>query len=145
MKRRWLSRFFNCSAGASAYSGELLFGANAMRSRAAAIVLAISSALISSALAAFMAPAAAESQFPSRPVKFIIPFLAGGSTDVLARIVGDKLQTKWGWPVIVENRAGAGGNIGADAVAKAEPDGHTLLVTPPGPLNFFTVCLSIAN
>ena len=116
-----------------------------MRSRAAAIVLAISSALISSALAAFMAPAAAESQFPSRPVKFIIPFLAGGSTDVLARIVGDKLQTKWGWPVIVENRAGAGGNIGADAVAKAEPDGHTLLVTPPGPLNFFTVCLSIAN
>jgi tripartite-type tricarboxylate transporter receptor subunit TctC len=105
-----------------------------MHSRAAAIVLLISSALIASALAAFMTPAAAEPQFPVRPVKFIVPFLGGGSTDVAARIVGDKLQAKWGQPVVVENRSGAGGNIGADAAAKAEPDGHTLLVTPPGPL-----------
>jgi tripartite-type tricarboxylate transporter receptor subunit TctC len=105
-----------------------------MRSRAAAIVLVISSALISSALAAFTAPAAAEPQFPARPVKFIVPFLGGGSTDVAARIAGDKLQAKWGQPVVVENRAGAGGNIGADAAAKAEPDGHTLFISPPGPL-----------
>jgi tripartite-type tricarboxylate transporter receptor subunit TctC len=105
-----------------------------MRFRAAVIVLVFSSALISSAVAAFTAPAAAEPQFPARPVKFIVPFLGGGSTDVAARIAGDKLQAKWGQPVIVENRAGAGGNIGADAAAKAEPDGHTLLVTPPGPL-----------
>jgi tripartite-type tricarboxylate transporter receptor subunit TctC len=105
-----------------------------MRSRAAAIVLVISSALISSALAAITAPAAAEPQFPARPVKFIVPFLGGGSTDVAARIAGDKLQAKWGQPVVVENKSGAGGNIGADAAAKAEPDGHTLFISPPGPL-----------
>jgi tripartite-type tricarboxylate transporter receptor subunit TctC len=105
-----------------------------MHSRVAAIVLVISSSLIWSALAAFTAPAAAEPQFPAKPVKFIVPFQGGGSVDVIARIAGDKLQAKWGQPVVVENKSGAGGNIGADAAAKAEPDGHTLLVTPPGRL-----------
>lgn len=84
--------------------------------------------------AAFAPPAWAQAQFPARSVKFIIPFPGGGSVDVVGRIAADKLQAKWGEPVVVENRAGAGGNIGADAVAQAEPDGHTLFISPPGPL-----------
>src|SRR5438034_6332333 len=76
----------------------------------------------------------AQTAFPSRPVKFVVPFPGGGINDVLARIVGDKLQARWGQPVVVENRTGAGGNIGAEVAAQAEPDGHTILVAPPGPL-----------
>jgi tripartite-type tricarboxylate transporter receptor subunit TctC len=86
-------------------------------------------------LGVLLGPAlAAAQEFPSRPVKFVVPFPGGGINDVLARIVGDKLQTKWGQPVVVENRTGAGGNIGAEVAALAEPDGHTILVAPPGPL-----------
>src|SRR4051812_44243948 len=75
----------------------------------------------------------AQDAYPTRPVKFLVPYPSGGTNDVVARIVGDKLQAKWGQPVIIENRSGAGGNIGAAMVAQAEPDGHTLLVsaTPP--------------
>jgi tripartite-type tricarboxylate transporter receptor subunit TctC len=72
--------------------------------------------------------------YPARPVKFIIPYPGGGSNDVLARIVGDRLQAKWNQPVIIENRSGGGGNIGAAAVAQAEPDGYTLLVSATPPL-----------
>jgi tripartite-type tricarboxylate transporter receptor subunit TctC len=78
--------------------------------------------------------ARAQGAFPSRTVKFIIPFPPGGINDVLARIVGDKLQAKWGHPIIIENKTGAGGNIGADAVFQAPPDGYTLTISPPGPL-----------
>src|SRR4051794_16987377 len=90
-------------------------------------------------LAAFaaLAPggfAHAQSTFPTRSVKFIVPFPAGGINDVLARIVGDKLQAKWGQPIIVEQKTGAGGNIGADLAAQAAPDGYTMLLAPPGPL-----------
>ena len=87
-------------------------------------------------LAALLAcgPAAAQSGYPTRPVKFMVPFPGGGINDVLARIVGDKLSAKWGQPVIVENRTGAGGNIGAEAAAQAEGDGYTIMVAPPGPL-----------
>jgi tripartite-type tricarboxylate transporter receptor subunit TctC len=67
-------------------------------------------------------------------VKFIVPFPGGGINDVLARIAADKLTAKWGQPIVVENKTGAGGNIGADFVAQAEPDGYTLFVTAPGPL-----------
>jgi len=74
------------------------------------------------------------SGFPAKPVKFIIPFPGGGINDMLARIAADKLTAKWGQPVVVENKTGAGGNIGADFAAQAEPDGHTLFITPPGPL-----------
>jgi tripartite-type tricarboxylate transporter receptor subunit TctC len=76
----------------------------------------------------------AQNGFPARTVKFIVPFPPGGLNDVLARIVGDKLQAKWGQPVIVENKTGAAGNIGADFAAHSEPDGHTLLISAPGPL-----------
>ena len=75
----------------------------------------------------------AQDAYPTRPVKFLVPYPAAGTNDVLARIVGDKLQAKWGQPVIIENRSGGSGNIGAALVAQADPDGYTLLVsaTPP--------------
>ena len=77
---------------------------------------------------------AAQGNYPTRAVKFLVPFPAGGINDVLARIVADRLQAKWGQPIIIENKTGAGGNIGADLAAQAPPDGYTLLVAPPGPL-----------
>jgi tripartite-type tricarboxylate transporter receptor subunit TctC len=76
----------------------------------------------------------AQHGYPTRPVKFLIPYPGGGTNDVLARIVGDKLQAKWGQPVIIENRSGGGGNIGAALVAQAAPDGYTLLVSATPPL-----------
>jgi tripartite-type tricarboxylate transporter receptor subunit TctC len=66
--------------------------------------------------------------FPSKPVKIVVPFTAGSATDILARTFGQKLSELWGQPVIVENRPGAGGTIGAGIVAKSPPDGYTLLV-----------------
>src|SRR5262249_39616845 len=72
--------------------------------------------------------------YPTHTVKFVVPFPPGGINDVLARIVADKLQAKWGQPVVIENKTGAGGNIGAEQAAKAQPDAYTLLVDPPGPL-----------
>lgn len=72
--------------------------------------------------------------WPSKAVRIIVPFPAGGSADLLPRVVGEKLAERWGHPVIVENRPGAAGNIGADIVFKAEPDGYILLSGPPPPL-----------
>ena len=73
------------------------------------------------------APATAQEAWPAKPVRFVVPFAAGGSTDVIARMVAQKLSTKWGQPVVIENKLGAGGSVGADAVAKSPADGHTLL------------------
>lgn len=87
------------------------------RLAAAALLAAGSSAL----------PAAAQDAWPAKPVRFIVPFAPGGSTDVIARMVGQKLSVRWNQPVVIENRAGAGGNIGADLVAKSAGDGYTLL------------------
>ena len=88
------------------------------------------------ALAAMVAlsPAAQAQDYPSRAVKIIVPFPAGGTADVMPRIFADWLARKWGHPVVIENRTGAAGNIGAEAVAKAEPDGYTLLAAPAPPL-----------
>lgn len=72
--------------------------------------------------------------FPTRPIRLVVPFPAGGTADVLPRILSEKLRTRFPAGVLVENRTGAGGNIGAELVAKAEADGHTLLVSPPGPI-----------
>lgn len=82
------------------------------------------------AVAALALAGAARAQtWPSRPVKLIVGFAAGGSTDVTARLIAQALSDRLGQQVVVENRGGAGGNIAADAVAKAEPDGYTLLLT----------------
>ena len=87
-------------------------------------------------LLAALAPgfAGAQGTFPTRTVKFIVPFPGGGINDVLARIVGEKLQTRWGQPIVIENKTGAGGNIGAELAYQSEGDGYTLLLSPPGPL-----------
>jgi len=83
-------------------------------------------------LALCFATSAQAQGYPDRPIRLIAPFPAGGLADVLARAVGDEMSKSLGQPVIVENRAGAGGNTGADAVAKSAPDGYTLLMSSAG-------------
>jgi tripartite-type tricarboxylate transporter receptor subunit TctC len=85
------------------------------------------------ALVATAAPVRAQ-DYPARTVKIIVPFPAGGTADVMPRIIADWLSRKWGQSVIIENRTGAGGNVGAEVAAKADPDGYTLLSAPPPPL-----------
>jgi len=87
-------------------------------------------ASILAACALCAAPFAAHAQaWPTKSVRIIVPFVAGGTTDVVARLLGQKLTEAWGQSVVVEDKAGAGGNIGADATAKSAPDGYTLLMT----------------
>lgn len=85
-------------------------------------------ALLAAALFAFAGPGLAQEAWPGKPVRMIVPFAPGGSTDVIARMLGQKLAALWGQPVVIENRAGAGGNVGADVVAKSPGDGYTLLM-----------------
>jgi tripartite-type tricarboxylate transporter receptor subunit TctC len=85
-------------------------------------------------LAALAVSSARAQDYPNRPVKIIVPFPAGGTADAMPRLVGDWLSRKWGQPVVIENRTGAAGNIGAEAAFKADPDGYTLLSAPPPPL-----------
>jgi tripartite-type tricarboxylate transporter receptor subunit TctC len=85
------------------------------------------------ALVAMAIPVRAQ-DYPARTVKIIVPFPAGGTADVMPRIIADWLSRKWGQSVIIENRTGAGGNVGAEVAAKADPDGYTLLSAPPPPL-----------
>jgi tripartite-type tricarboxylate transporter receptor subunit TctC len=79
-------------------------------------------------------PARAQSEWPSRPIRMVVPFPAGGLVDSLARPFAQRVQSAYGQPVVVENRVGAGGNVGADLVAKSAPDGHTLLFGSIGPM-----------
>jgi tripartite-type tricarboxylate transporter receptor subunit TctC len=81
----------------------------------------------------FESPARADG-YPARTVRMIVPFPAGGTADAVPRLVADFLSRKWGQPVVIENHAGAGGNIGAELVYRAAPDGYTLLAAPPPPL-----------
>ena len=85
------------------------------------------------AIASLVARAQAQ-DYPNRAVKIIVPFPPGGTADGMPRIVGDWLSRKWGQPVIIENKSGAAGNVGAEAAAKSDPDGYTLLSAPPPPL-----------
>jgi tripartite-type tricarboxylate transporter receptor subunit TctC len=96
----------------------------------AAARLAVVAALLSAV--PFAAPA--QSDFPRRTVKFVVPVPPGNMLDSMPRILGDKLSVRWSQPVIVENRAGAASNLGTEVVAKSDPDGYTLLVSPPGPM-----------
>jgi tripartite-type tricarboxylate transporter receptor subunit TctC len=96
-------------------------------SRRRALLLAGMAASLVAAL-----PAAAQTAWPSKPVKIVVPFAPGGTTDILARAVAPELSKAFGQPFIVENRAGAGGNLGADVVAKSPGDGYTLLMGTVG-------------
>lgn len=87
------------------------------------------------ALVLLSAPCLAQTAYPTKQVRIVVPFPAGGSADILCRLVGEKLSAAWGQPVIIDNRAGAGGNVGAEIVYRADPDGYTLLCSPPGPLS----------
>src|SRR4051795_3644434 len=78
-------------------------------------------------------PAAAQ-DWPQKSVRIVVPFPAGGSNDTLCRIIADKLSAEWKQPVIVDNKTGAGGNIGAEVAYNAPGDGYTLLCAPPPPL-----------
>ncbi|MEO5595860.1 MAG: tripartite tricarboxylate transporter substrate binding protein [Lysobacteraceae bacterium] len=96
---------------------------------------AASAILAGSALLGPVVSHAQDDGYPSKPVKIVVPFAAGGSTDVVARILADKLTQEFKQPFLIDNRAGAGGNIGADAVAKAPADGYTLLMGTTGVLS----------
>lgn len=96
-------------------------------------------ALVLAIAAALCAPAAFAQNWPQKVVRIVVPYAPGSSPDVLARIVNEKLVARLGQPVIVENRAGAGGNIGTEYVAKAAPDGYTFLVSTNAPLVYNTV------
>jgi tripartite-type tricarboxylate transporter receptor subunit TctC len=96
--------------------------------RAIASIATVAAAALSLAAA----PAAAQADWPTRPVRIVVPFAPGGTTDLTARIVAEQLSQVFKQPFIVENKAGAGGNLGATEVAKAAPDGYTFLMGTPG-------------
>jgi tripartite-type tricarboxylate transporter receptor subunit TctC len=91
-------------------------------------------AAVAGAALAIVAAAASAQTFPNKPIRIVVPYAAGGTSDILARQIGPKLTEAWGQPVIVENKPGANGNVGADFVAKSAPDGYTLLLTDVGGL-----------
>ena len=96
--------------------------------------IAISTLIVTLVASAIVAPASRAQDYPARVVKMIVPFPAGGTADVMPRILAEWLSRKWGQSVIIENHTGAGGNVGAEIAAKSEPDGYTLLASPPPPL-----------
>ena len=93
-------------------------------------MLRFTSLALFAVLSAGMADNAFPQAYPSKPIRIIVPFPAGGSADTLSRTIGQKLTESWGQQIVVENRPGASGNIGTDAAAKSAPDGYTLLMTP---------------
>jgi tripartite-type tricarboxylate transporter receptor subunit TctC len=96
-------------------------------------VLRILAVVLMTAAPSLLPLRAGAQDYPRRAVKIIVPFPAGGSADLVPRIVFDAVSRKWGQPVVIENKPGAGGNIGAEAAFHAEPDGYTLLASPPPP------------
>lgn len=96
----------------------------------------VNTAALAFAAAALLATGGAQGQFPTKPIKIVIPFVAGGSSDIVGRAIGSKFSEFLGQPAIVENRPGANGAIAAEYVARADPDGHTLLV---GSIGVFSI------
>jgi tripartite-type tricarboxylate transporter receptor subunit TctC len=90
------------------------------------------SMLLAAALAAFTSTGASAQNYPNQPVRIVVPFAAGGAVDIVARVVGQKMSESLGQPVVIENKPGAGGNLAADTVARAAPDGYTMLLTTNG-------------
>jgi tripartite-type tricarboxylate transporter receptor subunit TctC len=90
--------------------------------------------LLAAILACAFSAASHAQSYPSKPIRLVVPYAAGGTSDILARQIGPKLGEAWGQPVVVENRTGANGNVGADFVAKSDKDGYTLLLTDVGGL-----------
>ena len=90
-------------------------------------------AFILGIVAALLCAGASAQPFPARPVRLVVPFTPGGSTDIVARLVGQKLTEIWGQQFVVDNRPGAGGAVGSETVARAAPDGYTIMLTNPGP------------
>jgi tripartite-type tricarboxylate transporter receptor subunit TctC len=90
--------------------------------------------LVAFSVALYAMSSHAQDGYPSRTVRFVVPFPAGSATDVLSRLLADALTRKWGHAVITENVAGASGNIGAFDVWRSAPDGHTMMLAPPGPI-----------
>ena len=97
------------------------------------LTLACSAAIVLASLAAATQAAESAEVYPARPVRWVVPFTPGASNDIIARLVGQKLGDAFGQQFVIDNRPGAGGSVGAETVAKANPDGYTLLLANPGP------------
>jgi tripartite-type tricarboxylate transporter receptor subunit TctC len=102
-----------------------------MNSKSSLAISALVLALIANVI---VTPPSFAQDYPARVVKIVVPFPAGGTADVMPRVIAEWLSRKWGRSVIIENHTGAGGNVGAEVVAKSDPDGYTLLASPPPPL-----------
>src|SRR4249920_2256919 len=107
-----------------------------MPSESASICICRSARVMARVLAMFallaLAIEATAQSYPSGPMRIVVPFTPGGGTDILARLIAQKVNESWGQPVVVDNRPGASGTVGTAYVAKAAPDGHTLLIVPAG-------------
>jgi len=110
-------------------------GANMQGGEEMRLVTMLGSAAVVILISAGVGSAAWAQQYPTKPIRIVAPFGPGGLVDVLARAAGEKLRASLGQPIIVDNRPGSGGNIGADIVARAEPDGYTLLMSSAGILS----------
>ena len=104
-----------------------------VRYRAIVGALSALAVLAGTSIAAESASKDAAAAYPARPVRWVVPFPPGASNDIIARLIGQKLTEAWGQQFVVDNRPGAGGSLGAETVAKATPDGYTLLLANPGP------------
>src|SRR5512143_376745 len=100
-----------------------------MKSAAAVIAILVGLGAFSATSAAQNSPTPSES-FPQRPVRWIAPFPPGGAADIVSRLIGQKLTEAWGQQIVVDNRPGAGGNVGTELAARAAPDGYTVVLVP---------------
>src|SRR5215510_14177062 len=107
-------------------------GRELMRAFARGVVRLLVAGWAFAALSMMPPAAAAQQKYPEKPIRFIVPFTAGGATDIIARVMAQGLTETLGQTAVIENRPGAGSNLGANAVARSDPDGHTLLIASSG-------------